>query len=230
MREVRGRHAQRRAAADERPNVEGRVVRGGGGARAALSFSGRRVGRDDDEVADAEVGGAAAGAGAGKGRRFLDGAAMARRGAPPEEGVVRSSVSHLTTTSSAPSSAVVRCVSPRPGNRFDRRAGRTPLRAASHSAGAGAAPAPGALFGPAAVPRDPARTSPRARRRPGAASSNKAGRRPGAPLLVRPRRPAGTPEDLPLGADGLDLVEARASAGPRRSPRPRTSTTLGASS
>ena len=56
VREVRGRHAQHRAAADGRPDVEGAVVvRGDDRARAALAVvARRRVGRDDDEVADAE--------------------------------------------------------------------------------------------------------------------------------------------------------------------------------
>ena len=56
VREVRGRHAQHRAAADGRPDVEGAVVvRGDDRARAALAVvARRRVRRDDDEVADAE--------------------------------------------------------------------------------------------------------------------------------------------------------------------------------
>ena len=105
LREVRGRDAQHRVAADGRPDVEGAVVvRGDDRARAALSIiPGRRVGRRRR--------GRRRGTSAGRPRAPAAGADALRfsgwRGDDAPRGllgesVVRSSVSHLTTTSSAP--------------------------------------------------------------------------------------------------------------------------------
>ena len=69
----------------------------------SLLFPGDVSGATTTRSPTRNVGGAAAGAGAGATRSvFLDGAAMTRREASLSESVVRSSVSHLTTTSSAP--------------------------------------------------------------------------------------------------------------------------------